>query len=82
MRRTALVTGANSGIGLAIASRLLSSEINVIAHAKCDTDNLVQIKDKRLTIVRADLSSTKDTTKLIKEISEKKIDILVNNAGT
>ena len=79
--RTALVTGANSGIGLATTNLLLSTGLNVIAHTRSDTNNLDTIDRDSLTILAADLSSDEGTSHLVEKISNRKVDILVNNAG-
>jgi 3-oxoacyl-[acyl-carrier protein] reductase len=79
--RTALVTGANSGIGLATTNLLLSSGLNVIAHTRSDTNNLDTTNYDSLTVVTADLSSDEGISHLIENISNCQVDILINNAG-
>jgi 3-oxoacyl-[acyl-carrier protein] reductase len=79
--RTALVTGANTGIGLATTKLLLSSGLKVIAHIRSDSGNLDKIEHELLTVLKADFLSDEDTSLLLEKISDSHIDILVNNAG-
>lgn len=85
---TALVTGASSGIGLAITRRLLKQQTRVIAVGR-RKENLEAIRDDQnsryLKTVAADLSDEAGMQKLLEVIgsnqSEESVDILVNNAG-
>lgn len=79
--QTALITGANSGIGLATTIRLLNSGIQVLAHTRSDKHNLELIENEFLTILSADLSSASALHNLLGEISHYNIDILINNAA-
>ena len=80
--RTALVTGAGSGIGKAIAERfaqdrahVIVNDINESAHKVADSING--------TFLHADLSDMESTRALARQALEKRggVDILVNNAG-
>ncbi|TJZ86091.1 2-dehydro-3-deoxy-D-gluconate 5-dehydrogenase KduD [Paracoccus hibiscisoli] len=80
--RTALVTGANTGIGQAIAVALAQAGADVIASGRRDCDQTValmgQVSDKAgrsLTLDFADPMAARDV------FAEQPIDILVNNAG-
>lgn len=86
--KTALVTGASSGIGLALIRRLLSEGMEVIALNRSDlqeTDDTIReaIKQRRLRIYRADLANFAELRSALKEIvsRETRIDLLFNNAG-
>lgn len=75
--RTALVTGAASGIGAACAIHLLDCGATVVAVDR-DADGLARLDDSsgRLTTVVQDLSDLDGITSLPADV-----DILVNNAG-
>lgn len=75
MNKTALVTGASRGIGLAIVQKLLSMGIEVygVARTKPDLDHL------NFHFVQLDLLE-KSSIQRLDEMMEQ-LDILVNNAG-
>ena len=86
MKRTALVTGANRGIGSAIAQGLAELEdITVIAASRSEADALATASEiGGATIgVALDLSDPKATAQRASEIEAEfgPIDILINNAG-
>ena len=80
--RTALVTGANTGIGQAIAVALAQAGADVVASGRRDCAETVammgQVSDKAgrsLTLDFADPMAARDV------FADQPIDILVNNAG-
>lgn len=83
----AIVTGAGSGIGFAIATRLLAEGYRV---GLCDLDeNLnesfrAEIADGRAVAVVGDVSQAAARDQLISEVRERfgRLDALVNNAAT
>lgn len=85
MGKTALITGANSGIGLAIAKRFLDEGARVIITGR-DEIKLQKVcselKGKNISFICWDISDV-HKTKLIfdQKIRKEKIDIFVNNAG-
>jgi 3-oxoacyl-[acyl-carrier protein] reductase len=81
--RTAIVCGASSGIGLAIAEALAGEGANVAMFAR--RRDLLEREAERLGAlpVRGDVTSPRDLAKLVERTLEAfgRIDVLVNNSG-
>ena len=78
---TALVTGANRGIGRAIADELAGRGANVLAGVR-ELDQSHEVDGgPSLTRVRMDLSSPASIQSSVEELRSRRVDILVNNAG-
>ena len=76
--KTALVTGATSGIGMATAIKLSESGIKVIATGR-RLEKLKALKSKiSCEIIELDI---RDQDKIYSSLENLEIDILVNNAG-
>jgi 2-dehydro-3-deoxy-D-gluconate 5-dehydrogenase len=85
--RTALVTGANTGLGQGIAIALAQAGADIVAagrRAPAETQAAVLALGRRFHFIAADLASTVPIAGLVKETVGKmgRLDILVNNAGT
>ena len=84
--KIALVTGANDGIGQAIAVGLAEAGADIAAVYRSDitkTQELVEALGRRFFAVRADLSQMESVEKVYSAVMEHygRIDILFNNAG-
>jgi len=84
--RTAIVTGANTGIGQAIAVALASAGASIIGVGRssmAETAGLVREQSAAFHAIEADLGSTAPIADLVAEALRVSgsIDILVNNAG-
>jgi len=80
----ALVTGATSGLGRAIAMQLAADGAEVIVHGRdatrgAQTVEAITNAGGRARFIGANLSDPADLQRLVAEVGE--IDILVNNAG-
>lgn len=83
--KVAVVTGGNSGIGLATAKRFREEGAKVVISGRDQKtlDEAVKTIGGEVLAVRADVAKLADLDKLYKTVSEKfgKIDILFANAG-
>jgi NAD(P)-dependent dehydrogenase (short-subunit alcohol dehydrogenase family) len=89
--KVAIVTGANTGIGLAIAERLLADGYalgyatagNDDKHTGPLSDLQQKVGEDRIAWVYGDLSDPKIPPKLADDVADKlgRVDVLVNNAG-
>ena len=82
--RTALVTGATSGIGRSIALQLARQGAEVIVHGRnaargAETVDVITVEGGRARFVAADLADPDDLQRLVEDVGE--VDVLVNNAG-
>jgi 2-deoxy-D-gluconate 3-dehydrogenase len=80
--KVAMVTGANTGLGQAIAVGLAEAGADIVAvgrSAPNETRVLVAEAGRNLTAITADLGSTEPIARVMDEAGP--IDILVNNAG-
>jgi NAD(P)-dependent dehydrogenase (short-subunit alcohol dehydrogenase family) len=80
----ALVTGATSGLGRAIALQLARQGAEVLVHGRdaqrgAETVAAITSASGRARFVAADLSDPADLQRLVDSIGE--VDVLVNNAG-
>ncbi len=83
--KVAVVTGGNSGIGLATAKRLQEegAQVAISGRSKKTLDEAVKTIGNGVVAVQADVTKLTEVDKLYSEVSKKlgKIDILFVNAG-
>jgi len=84
--KTAIVTGANTGIGQGIALALAEAGANIAAVGRSPATETVEkarALGRQAEIISADLSTIEPVDRIIDETREKfgSVDILVNNAG-
>ena len=85
--KTILVTGANSGIGNAIAHELLDAGAQVALHFNSNSDGASKLKEQfsdQCELFQADFNNVDETIKLFEDVLSwgNTLDVLINNAGT
>ena len=85
--KTILVTGANSGIGNAIAHELLDAGAQVALHFNSNSDGASKLKEQfsdQCELFQADFNNVDEAIKLFEDVLSWRntLDILINNAGT
>jgi NAD(P)-dependent dehydrogenase (short-subunit alcohol dehydrogenase family) len=85
MERVALVTGSTSGIGAAIARRLVGEGMTVALHSRASTaaGEALARELGRASYTQADLSEETSARRLVDAVRDKhgRLDVLVNNAA-
>lgn len=82
-QKTAIVTGASSGIGLGVTRALLERGYTVIANSRTITKTGTLSASERLALVDGDVAREETARNLVETAIERtgRIDLLVNNAG-
>ena len=83
--KVALITGGNSGIGLATAQEFVTEGAYVFITGRRETELAAAVKEigKNITGIRADVSNSGDLDQLFSQIKNEKgkLDIVFANAG-
>ena len=87
--KVAIVTGASSGIGRAIAERLAHDGATVVVNYGKSEDKAkavvagIESKGGKAAVIQADMSKVAEARRLVRETVNRfgRLDILVNNAG-
>lgn len=79
--KTALITGANKGIGLEFTRQLKDKKYYVIGCCRnpSEADKLKELADE---VIQLDVTNDNDITSLVDMLKNRPIDLLINNAGT
>jgi NAD(P)-dependent dehydrogenase (short-subunit alcohol dehydrogenase family) len=82
-KQTAVITGASSGIGLALAQAFLREGFNVVANSRRITASGALQPSERLVLADGDIGEPDTARKLIATAVKNfgTVDILINNAG-
>jgi NAD(P)-dependent dehydrogenase (short-subunit alcohol dehydrogenase family) len=83
---TILITGANRGIGLALAQEYADRGWRVVATARRPDDaaalNALATSNDKVRIVKLDVTNDRDIEALVADLKGEPIDVLLNNAGS
>ncbi len=79
MSSTVLITGANRGVGLALAEHYFDAGWRVIGVCRQPSEELVRVAAK--VIEGIDVTQPNDVAELAKTLNDQALDLLVNNAG-
>ena len=77
--KTAVITGANRGIGLALSQQLADKGWDIIAVCRTDSDEIEAIAN--MVISGIDVTNSEHVDQVKKIIGDHQIDLLINNAG-
>ncbi len=77
--KTAVITGANRGIGLAMSQQLSDKGWDIIAICRSESDEISAIAS--MVISGIDVTNPDDIQQIKKIIGDQQVDLLVNNAG-
>ncbi len=82
--KVAIVTGASSGIGLAVTLELLEHGYRVVATSRHATASGALVASPRLTIIDGDVGEVGTAERVTREAQRRygHLDLLVNSAGT
>lgn len=79
---TAVITGANRGIGLELTRRYLDAGWRVFAVNRGHSSDLRSLKDNpRLALLKAELTNPQDLTRVAERLEDEVVDLVINNAG-
>ena len=83
--KVAVITGGNSGIGLATANRFVEegAYVFITARRQAELDKAVSIIGKNVTAIKSDLAKIEDIDGIAAAVRSKQgvVDIIVSNAG-
>ncbi|GAB3004069.1 SDR family oxidoreductase [Psychrosphaera aestuarii] len=77
--KTAVITGANRGIGLAMAQQLSEQGWEIIGICRSDSEELEAIAN--MVISGIDVTQPEHIQQVTKILGDTKVDLLINNAG-
>lgn len=82
-QKTAIVTGASSGIGLALTTALLERGYRVVANSRRITEAGTLAPSDRLALVDGDIANPETAHRIVETAVQRfgSVDVLVNNAG-
>lgn len=82
-QKTAIITGASSGIGLGLTTALLERGYRVVANSRRVTETGTLVASENLALVDGDIASPETAHRIVTTAIQRfgAVDVLVNNAG-
>lgn len=77
--KTAVITGANRGIGLALSQQIAAKGWDIIAICRSESEEIEAIAS--MVISGIDVTDPEDIQQIKKIIGDQQVDLLINNAG-
>lgn len=82
MASTVLITGANRGVGLALARHYADAGREVIRVCRGSGDDTAELKQVAARVIEGiDVTRAEDVARLAVELEGRRLDLLINNAG-
>ncbi|WP_282038320.1 SDR family oxidoreductase [Halomonas alimentaria] len=82
MTATVLITGANRGVGLALARHYHAAGWAVIGVCRSGGEEAAELRDVAETLIEGiDVTRAEDVERLKGELAGRRLDLLINNAG-
>lgn len=82
MTSTVLITGANRGVGLALARHYHDAGWAVIGVCRSGGDEAAELRDLAETLIEGiDVTRAEDVARLRQALAGRRLDLLINNAG-
>ncbi len=82
MSSTVLITGANRGVGLALAHHYHANDWQVIGVCRCSVADATELKAFAHQIIDGiDVTQTADVERLAAALGDQRLQVLINNAG-
>ena len=79
---TAVITGANRGLGLELTRQYLNEGWNIYTISRSHSDALDNLaKNRALTCLQANLTNDERLREAVAKIDSESVDLLINNAG-
>lgn len=78
-QQTVLITGANRGVGLALAAHYRDEDWQVIGVCRQSSEELERVADR--VIEGIDVTRPEDVERLVQALDSQRLDLLINNAG-
>ncbi len=83
MKKTAIITGASSGIGLGLTTSLIERGYRVVANSRHITEAGTLVPSDDVALVDGDIANPETARRLVETAVQRfgSVDLLVNNAG-
>lgn len=82
MALTAMITGANRGVGLALARHYRDAGWRVIGVCRSSGEEIAELRQVADRVIESiDVTRPEDVARLVVELEGQRLDLLINNAG-